>query len=324
MQRCGFDCVAVFGCNKLLTCERDKPNWFAMLRINADDLENILFTVENIVERSESAGKKAPTFLQELRKQSKGIPKTLSREFVEVTKILVTPSHLSLGQLVVMTGIDKSGKETQAFNHENKPGILSLYDCLIGKSFKVLKLALPSYYTALGSLIASYLGKENSQIAIVGNLSKDIAWVLWSLDRAQHNPRVEKWLEGSAKNFVLSKRWTETNIAYQKPLGIDEKRILRFERNIAKADYTIILDIPIELVFRRMETSGEIPDKYETSEFLRIVSETYRNLEHVYPYGKIFHVDGSGSFEEVNKRLLKIISHIESSRSIHTISEKIR
>jgi len=294
-----------------------------MLRISAGDLEKILFAIEDIVESDRSYEKEFPTLFQKLQKQSRGIPQTLFQEFVEVTKILVTPPRPKIGQFVVMTGIDKSGKETQAFNREHKTEIFSLYDYLVSKSLRVLRLALPSYHTALGSLVASYLGKENSATAIIGNLSKDIAWVLWSLDRAQHSPRVEKWLEDNTKNIAVSKRWTESNIAYQKPLGISEKRILLFERNIVEADYTIVLDVPVELIFRRMKTSRETPDKYETPEFLSRVSDTYKNLEHFYPNGRILHIDGSGSFEEVNRRLLKTMSDIESNRFLQTASEKI-
>jgi len=292
---------------------------FMTLRISAGDLERVLFAIEHVVETgSNSEGE----FSAVISRRSRGIPKALCQEFIRATRILVTPSRPSIGKFVVITGVDKAGKETQAFNPENRPGILSVYDYLIGKSFRVLKLALPSYNTVFGSLIASYLGKNNSLIVIVGNLSKDIAWVLWSIDRTQHNTRVQKWLGGNAKNIVLSKRWTETNIAYQKSLGIDEKRILKFERNIAKADYTIVLDVPVKFVFGRMKTSGEIPDRYETPEFLSKVSDTYANLELFYPYGKIFHVDGSGSFEEVNKRILKTLSNIKLDYPVQMVSQE--
>jgi thymidylate kinase len=293
-----------------------------MLRIRASDLESLLFTIEDIIESYEDFGKEAPTLFQKLQRYSQQIPQALFQEFVEAAKILITPSNRRLGQFVVVTGIDKSGKETQAFNPEHKPRIISLHDYFVSRAFDVLILALPSYHTAFGSLIASYLGKENPTVTIAGDLSKDIAWVLWSLDRAQHNPEVAKWLEGNQRNIVLSKRWTDSNIAYQGPLGISEKRILRFERNLVKADYTIVLDVPLDLVFRRMEVSGEIPDKYETPEFLSKVSSIYENLEHFYPVGKILHIDGSGSFEEVNARLIKTISSMKLSASLPAVSER--
>lgn len=291
-----------------------------MLRIGASDLESLLYTLEDIME-SEAFGKETPILFQRLQRHSQQIPQTLFQEFLEVAKTLLTPSNCHPGHFVVVTGIDKSGKETQAFNPEGNPRIFSLHDYFVSRTFDVMVLALPSYSTAFGSLIASYLGKENPAVTIAGNLSKDTAWILWSLDRAQHNPEVTKWLEGSPRHVVLSKRWTDSNIAYQNPLGISEKRILRFERNLAKADYTMVLDVPLDLVFRRMEVSGEIPDKYETPEFLSKVSSIYENLEHFYPVGKIFHIDGSGSFEEVNARLIKTISGMKLNAALPAVSE---
>jgi len=288
-----------------------------MTKINARTLEKMLYAIEEIIGANEN---EFTTQFQKLKQHSQGIPSIIFNEFVKVTRILAEPPGPKLGHFIVITGIDKSGKETQAFDLKNKLAGLSLYDYLVARSYKVMKLVLPSYQTTLGSLIASYLGKGDFPINIIGDLPEDIAWVLWSLDRGQHNKNVENWLKNSPGNIVLSKRWTETNIAYQKPLGISEKRILRFERNIVKADCTIVLDVPFELIFRRMEDSEEIPDKYETPEFLSKVLEIYKNLEKYYDIGKVIHIDGSGSFEEVNTRLIKAISRIESIKSLEITS----
>jgi thymidylate kinase len=293
-----------------------------MLRINASELEDVLFAVEEVVLNRESSEKDVQELLLSSRRQTSALPKAFLQELLRVTKVLLRPLRLGrLGRFVVLTGVDKSGKETQAFNNECKPGIVSLSDYFVNKSFEVYRLALPSYGTTFGSLIASYLGKENSSTNIVGNLSKNTAWILWSLDRAQHNPEIEKWLEGDRKKIVVSKRWTETNIAYQKPQGIDEKRMLCFERNLAKADYTIVLDVPLDSVFSRMITSGEVPDRYETRDFLSGVSDVYRNLEKFYRVGKVLHIDGSGSFEEVNRKLVGTAEDILSELP-QTISER--
>jgi len=293
-----------------------------MLRINASELEGVLLAVEEVVLNRDSSEKDFQELLLSSRRQTSALPKAFLQELLRVTKVLLRPLRLRrLGRFVVLTGVDKSGKETQAFNNERKPGIVSLSEYFENKSFEVYRLALPSYGTTFGSLIASYLGKENSSTNIVGNLPKNTAWILWSLDRAQHNPEIEKWLEGDRKKIVVSKRWTETNIAYQKPQGIDEKRILRFERNLAKADYTIVMDVPLDSVFSRMITSGEVPDKYETRDFLSGVSDVYRNLEKFYRVGKVLHIDGSGSFEDVNRKLVGIAENILSELP-QTISER--
>lgn len=239
------------------------------------------------------------------------ISKEILQEFIAVSEILATPSTVNLGKMLVVTGLDKSGKETQAFNPERNPIITSIYDYLLGKSYRVLKILLPSYKNTFGSLVAAYLGKEESQVQIVGEVSEEVAWILWSLDRAQHNPEAERWLNTSAFNVVLSKRWTESNIVYQRAKGIKDKRILMFERNIIKPTYTFVIDISPEIAFERMHTSREKPDRYETIEFLRKARENYISLHQHYPYGKIFYFDGSGSLERVNKKLLEKLDELE-------------
>lgn len=289
------------------------------MKIDVRALEKMLYTIEEIME---NIGSQISTSFQKLKRQALEIPETFFQDFLAAARILVRSPGNKVGKLIVLTGIDKSGKETQAFNPDHRPEILSLYQYLVNRSSRVMGLSLPSYKTTFGSLIASYLGKEDAAITIEGNLADDIAWVLWSLDRTQHNQRIEEWLQSNPRSIVLSKRWIETNIAYQKPLGISEKRLLRLERNLVKANYTIVLDVPLELVFKRMEISGESPDKYETPELLSKVSGIYKDLEQFYPIGKTLHVDGSGSFAEVNKRLIEAISNALFSQHSQDVSEK--
>ena len=281
-----------------------------MLTIDSHDLEEILYVVEAAAKQESYTERTLKEFKDNLMKSRK-IPKSLLVEFLEVTLSMLRSSQQNkLGHFIAITGVDKSGKETQAFNYEHKPEICSVAEYLESKAYEVLRLALPSYNTTFGSIIAGYLKKENSTVNIEGTLTKDIAWVLWSLDRAQHNEEIQNWLAGSSRRIVVAKRWTETNVAYQKPQGIDERRILQLERNLARVDYTIVLDVPLEIVFNRMTASGEVPDRYETRQMLSEVSNVYKNLEKVYPIGKIIHLDGSGSYSEVNKTLINTIAQL--------------
>lgn len=238
------------------------------------------------------------------------LPKEILQDFIAVSEILTTSPKESLGKMIVVTGLDKSGKETQAFNPERNPKITSIYDYLLSKSYTVLKISLPSYKSTFGSLVAAYLGKEEVSVQILGKLPTEVAWILWSLDRAQHNLAIQKWLRQSSSHIVLSKRWTETNIAYQTPLGIDEKRILSFERNILKQDYTLVIDVTPKVAMKRMTDSKEEPDRYETFDFLVEVNERYGNLEQYYPFGRIFHVNGCQQIKKVNKALLEVLSSL--------------
>lgn len=278
-----------------------------MSKIYASDLEQLLTLIE---EETQNKERFPDRLRRKIANEHLNIPKRIIRELIAVSKILATPSKISLGKMIVVTGLDKSGKETQAFNPERSTKITSIYDYLLSKSYRVLKISLPSYKNTFGSLVAAYLGKEDSPFLILGELPEEVAWILWSLDRAQHNPEVEGWLNASPFNVVLSKRWTETSIVYQKTKGIKNERILKLERNIIKPAYTFVIDVSPEIAFERMRVSREKPDRYETMEFLMKVREDYTKLHEYYPFGKIFYFDGSGSPERVNKELLEKLSKL--------------
>jgi len=279
-----------------------------LLRIDASDLEQLLTIIEKETSIKEGLHERLTA---QIANKRLNVPRKVLEEFITASEILATPRKVNSGKMIVLTGLDKSGKETQAFNPERNPRITSICDYLLSRSYNVLKISLPSYKNTFGSLVAAYLRKEDSGVQILGELNERVAWILWSLDRAEHVLEVEKWLESSPSNVVVCKRWTETNIVYQKANGIVEKRILELERNIIKQTYTFVIDVSPEIVLERMHTSGEKPDRYETTEFLKKVRRNYNKLHEYYPFGKIFYLDGSGSFEEVNKRLLQKLNEFE-------------
>ena len=279
----------------------------ALLKIQATDLEHLLTLIEKETLSKERLRERLKT---KIANKHLNVPKKILQEFIAVSEILVTPRKVNLGKMIVVTGLDKSGKETQAFNPQRNPKITSIYDYLLSRSYRVLKISLPSYENTFGSLVAAYLGKEKSSVQILGELPEEVAWILWSLDRAQHIPKVEKWLETSPFNVVVSKRWTETNVAYQKAKGVKDERVLRLERNFIKQTYTFVIDVSPEIVFERMQVSGENPDRYEVMEFLTKVRENYNNLDQYYPFGKMFYFDGSESLERVNQKILQKLNEL--------------
>jgi thymidylate kinase len=210
------------------------------------------------------------------------------------------------GKFIVITGIDKSGKETYAFNPQ-KFNIISIKEFMERKGFEVLKIKQPSYNTVIGGLVGAYLGR-NSKFTINGKLSKDVAWILWSLDRAQHNRAVADWLSRGERYVVLSKRWTESNVIYQFLNGIQIEDILRLEENIIRPDYFIILDIPLNKLIERLNKSRT--DVYEKIEFLRKVKKCYLKMSKYYPYGDVYIVDAGRGLKETNKNLLETVEHI--------------
>jgi thymidylate kinase len=238
------------------------------------------------------------------------IPVKVAKEFVEVSKSLIAfqPSPRA-GKFLVISGVDKSGKETHSFNQSRLAKITSVYDHLNSKGFKVLPVSLPSYETLLGSMVGAYLGRRDSVVEIRGELSGSFAWLLWSLDRAQFNSRVDGWLAAGSRNIVLAKRWTESHAVYQPEVGVDRERVIRFEGRVVKQDFTVVLDIsPAQALLRLRSRSDR--DNYEHASLIERVRRRYLTLSEIYPYGDVYLVDASRSLEEVNADILSLVDRI--------------
>lgn len=231
------------------------------------------------------------------------LPEPVKGSIESAIKGLFHPWAEREGLFITITGIDRSGKETHAFNPKGLKGVVSMAGMLRSMGFETLGVRQPSYDTLLGRLVASYLGKEK---LIDGELSKDTAWILWSLDRAQHNPRIIEWLR-SGRNAVLAKRWCESNLVYKYAQGIDPGRVMRFEERIVKQDYTIVLDLPVE---QAIERAGGGADLYESPGFLERVRRLYMELPRLYPYGEIYLVDASRGIDEVNRDLIGLLQRL--------------
>lgn len=273
------------------------------IAVASEDLQEALKKLEELVAR-----RRIPRNEELLRDATSKLPKPISNSLMYAAKNLL--AHVEIGRryFVVLAGIDKAGKETQCRNPNKELGIESICDHLSKRGFKVHLVNLPTYGSLLGDLVGSYLGRPESKTRyeIEGPLPKEVAWILWSLDRAQHNHTIQRLLKKSdERNLVLSKRWTESQLAYQLANGVDAERILRFERNIIQPSHTFLIDISAEEAVRRMSASGEVPDMYEKVEYLRAVRRHYLDLHRYRGFlGEIIVIDGERSPIEVNRDLL--------------------
>ena len=269
------------------------------MKIEADTLNEALREVEVLVDSNVE-------FNEEVRRRvtAMKLPTPLKAEFMKALKELLNPRKVARkGLFLVVTGIDKAGKETQCFNPHKISGVKPVKEFLTEIGLNVFSISLPSYETVLGSLVGAYLKNGYGDVKIEGEVSDDYAWILWSLDRAQHNGLIRRWL-CSEKSSVLAKRWVESNLCYQTVRGVSEDRILKFERNIEKPDLTLILDITAEEAVKR----ASMVDRYERLKFLKRVRARLLKLSFRGLLGRSVVVNGLGSPQEVNGRLLKVLN----------------
>ncbi len=242
------------------------------------------------------------------------LPDPLRDEMLGVSLSLISfKPHPRKGRFLVLSGVDKSGKETHCFNQSHLRGITSVYDHLAAIGFSVYPVHQPAYDTLLGSLVGIHLGKGVRGLQVRGEVGSAYAWILWSLDRAQFNARVDAWLTSGPTNVVLAKRWTESHAVYQPEVGVEYERVIRFERNVVKQDATIVLDVSPSVALRRLRSRTD-RDNYEHASLIERVRERYLRLSEVYPYGDVYLVDASRRLEEVNSDVISLVDLVMGAR----------
>lgn len=149
---------------------------------------------------------------------------------------------MNRGKLIVLEGLDGSGKSTQ---------IKLLKERLLGLSKKVVQIKLPDYDSASSALVKMYLNGD------FGNKPEDVnvyaASTFYASDRyANYNLKWKKdYLEGA---IILADRYTTSNIVHQSvklPQSewdgyIEWLNDLEYKKlKIPKPDLVIYLDMPV-------------------------------------------------------------------------------
>lgn len=189
---------------------------------------------------------------------------------------------------IVLEGIDGAGTTTQRAR---------IAQALSKRGYDVHETAEPSGLP-VGKLIRQALQKEPewepTQFALA-----------FALDRLDH---VKREIEPAmrAGKVVLSDRYVISSLVYQS-LELPMDWVESLNRHAPEPDLTLLVDLDVEEAeMRRSKRGGpeEIFDANETQQRLRAA---YLDCARRYPNTYI--VSGSGSIEEVTKRLLDIIDN---------------
>lgn len=158
-----------------------------------------------------------------------------------------------MGKLIVIEGIDGSGKNTQ---------VQLLVKSLQKKGFKVSTLSFPDYQSVFGKEIANYL---NGGFGDAKAVHPKLIAMLYSGDRFLSKPKMIEALENS--NYLIIDRYTSSNVAHIGSKVEDETErnqlvdwILDLEYNqyqLPKPAATVFLNVPPffsdELVLKKAE-----------------------------------------------------------------------
>lgn len=192
--------------------------------------------------------------------------------------------YLRKGKIIVIEGIDKAGKTTQAKLLEKELGS------------KCVRIDFPDYTTPVGKEIKQFLdGKRN--------YPDEVKMMLLSANRWEKKGEIEKMV-GKGTTVIMN-RYYQSNLVYGISKGLKLDWLLSLDKGLPKADLVIVIDIrPQTLVSR----SKNVVDTFEKDlELIRRVKKNYKILANKFNWRT---VEGEKSVDEVHNQVLRIVRKI--------------
>jgi len=124
--------------------------------------------------------------------------------------------------------------------------------------------------------------------------------LLFAVDRVDH---VEKEIKPALENekIVVSDRYVYSSLAYQGAAGLDLRWIEEINRLALPPDLAIYIDVPPEVVVKRIRRKKSVMERLETQWKVR---EVYMKFV---KNGKLVPVDGNRRKDEVAKDILTVV-----------------
>jgi dTMP kinase len=185
--------------------------------------------------------------------------------------------------LIVLEGIDKAGKNTQA---------RLLAENLRRDGKTVNCISFPDYTTPLGREIKRFLmGKVDFR--------PEVRQLLYVANRWEREGDISRWLREG--NYVIADRYSQANLVYGMANGLDLNWMLALEEGLPKADSVVVLDISPEVAVRR-ERGKDVYEK--DMEFQRRIRSLYLELGEKLGW-KV--VNGMRDPKEVAEEVLRLV-----------------
>ncbi|MBU1197650.1 dTMP kinase [Candidatus Micrarchaeota archaeon] len=172
------------------------------------------------------------------------------------------------GKLIVLEGVDASGKHTQA---------LLLKKNLDKEGYGTEIIAFPTYDTSMGSLVKKYLHGEFGDLE---SLPPEIPAMLYAADRMQHKQAIQNRL--SAGKILIADRYVQSNLYQAAKIQGEQSQgafiqwLKQLEASLPAADQVIFFNVPTSHARKLMELRGRKPDLHEQDEaFLERVRQLY-------------------------------------------------
>lgn len=190
------------------------------------------------------------------------------------------------GLLIVLEGIDGTGKSTQAKR---------LGEWFTSQGREVVLSREPT---------SGPWGAKVRETAATGRLSPEDELQYFLNDRLQH---VEELIAPSlaAGKVVILDRYYFSTMAYQGARGFDPAEIRRRNEAFAPVpDLLLIMNLDVDTSLERIGARGDIANEFEKRENLERCREIFLSLGDE-PFVRV--IDSSGSLDEVTRRIHEVV-----------------
>ncbi len=196
---------------------------------------------------------------------------------------------MNKGKLIVLEGIDGSGKATQSALLEKK---------LKAEGKEVMHISFPDYDSDSSALVKMYLAGQFGKDP--GDVNPYAASLFYAVDRfASYRTKWKDFYEKGG--IVIADRYTTSNMVHQMTKYEDEKERKDFlswlekteyeELELPRPDLVILLDIPLaiseNLVKERAKQGGSMDIHEQHLDYLKKCHDAYQELVTIYGWQKI-------------------------------------
>ena len=189
------------------------------------------------------------------------------------------------GKLIVIEGIDGSGKSTCAKNLTEKLNSINI---------KTIYTFEPTH---------SHYGAKLREGMLSEDLDAEEELLLFVKDRKEH---IEYMIKPALEEgyFIILDRYFYSSIAYQGAKGININLIINMHKDfIIKPDIVFIFHLPIDIALNRIISKRGIADRFENETYLKKVDKIFHSFNEPF----IYHIDTDKDIKIINDELFNIL-----------------
>lgn len=222
------------------------------------------------------------------------------------------------GKLIVIEGVDGSGKETQS---------KLLEEVFVKSGYRVKRLSFPNYDSPSSGPVKQYLA---GKLGGISDLDPYAVSTLYASDRycTIQEANVEKLLKDGY--IVICDRYAESNFIHQvskivcsedkTKMLIDLIDLEYFKMKIPVPDIVLYLSIPFDVNMRMLESAGKEPDLHEANnQYLRVSHQTGLEMAELFDWQIINCVNDNSELYSKESMCKKIVANLRKRNLLKNV-----